>query len=321
MPKPLCAILLSAWFALLSAPALAATAQCDASAEASRPTPEMVQAAMHEAQDHGYLWRIRKDGRTSYLYGTIHVGQLDWMFPGPRVMQALQDTDALALELDPLDPAIQARLAKGIARMPHAPIPEALQRRVRQAAEALCVPYETIAAYAPEFQIVTLSALAGRPEHLEAQYGIDIGLAAVGHKAGKEIISLETPESQLQTLQMRNTGETVAFVEDGLDELEPGRATALLGRMARAWVNADYGELAHYGEWCQCLDTPIERAVMRRLLDERNPGLAETIDRLHQMGKRVFAATGSLHLFGPIGLPTLLEKRGYLVEQVDLHLP
>jgi uncharacterized protein YbaP (TraB family) len=225
------------------------------------------------------------------------------------------------LELDPLDPAIQARLVKGILAMPRAPIPEALQQRVRLAAKALCVPYESIAKFAPEFQVVTLSALAGRPEHLEAQFGVDIGLATVGHRTGKEIISLETPESQLQMLQMHDATEAVAFVEDSLDELEPGRAATLLGRMARAWVSADYDELAHYTEWCQCLDTPIERTVMQRLLDERNPALADAIDHLHQTGKRVFAATGSLHLFGPIGLPALLEQRGYRVERVDLQMP
>lgn len=313
--------MLALGIALAAPQAPAAQPDCKTATDSTRPSAESVQSAINNAQDHGYLWRIRKDGRTSYLYGTIHVGKLAWMFPGPRVMQALRESDALALELDPLDPSIQARLAKGIADMPHAALPEALAQRLRRAAAALCVPYETIAPYAPEFQIVTLSALAGRPEHLEAQFGVDIGLAAIGHKTGKPIISLETPESQLQMLQMRDAHEAITFVEESLDELEPGRAAAQLDRMARAWVSADFEELAHYADWCQCLDTPVERAVMRRLLDERNPGLAEAIDRRHAAGQQVFAAIGSLHLFGPIGLPALLEKRGYLIERVDLHLP
>ena len=56
---------------------------------------------------------------------------------------------------------------------------------------------------------------------------------------------------------------------------------------------------------------------MKRLLDDRNPGLAASIDALHAGGKQVFAAVGSLHMIGPNGLPALLRKRGYKIEQGD----
>ena len=53
-----------------------------------------------------------------------------------------------------------------------------------------------------------------------------------------------------------------------------------------------------------------------RLLDARNPGLAERIDALHTSGQRVFAAVGSLHMIGRTGLPALLARRGYTVERI-----
>jgi len=74
--------------------------------------------------------------------------------------------------------------------------------------------------------------------------------------------------------------------------------------------------MARFNEWCDCLNTGIEREMMRRLLDGRNPGLADRIDALHRGGRQVFAAVGSLHMFGPLGLPALMEKRGYRVERV-----
>jgi uncharacterized protein YbaP (TraB family) len=77
--------------------------------------------------------------------------------------------------------------------------------------------------------------------------------------------------------------------------------------------------MSNFFEWCDCLNTKIEREMMRRVLDERNPGLAEHIDALHASGKQVFAAVGSLHMFGPVGLPILMEKRGYRVVRVDLN--
>jgi uncharacterized protein YbaP (TraB family) len=87
------------------------------------------------------------------------------------------------------------------------------------------------------------------------------------------------------------------------------------------WAHSDYEQIAHYFEWCECVDSQVEREFMKRLLDDRNPGLAQKVDALHRSGKQVFAAVGSLHLVGPNGLPALMEKMGYQVEQVDFTAP
>jgi len=38
-------------------------------------------------------------------------------------------------------------------------------------------------------------------------------------------------------------------------------------------------------------------------------------------GKQVFAAVGSLHMIGPMGLPALMAQRGYRVERVEFTPP
>jgi uncharacterized protein YbaP (TraB family) len=263
------------------------------------------------------LWRISKDGRTSFLYGTLHVGKPDWTFPGPKVSQALQATDTVALELDDMDMDVQQRMAKGMGELRKSALPESLVKRMRQQADAACVPYSSISGLSPELQIEMLTLMVGRWEGLDASYAIDAVLAGLGHGANKNMVSLETPELQLSLLQMRTPQETVSFVQIGLEELETGRGRTLLKRIARLWANSDYDEMSHFNEWCDCLNTKIERDMMVRTLDERNPNLADRIDALHASGKHVFAAVGSLHMFGPIGLPVLMEKRGYRVERVD----
>ena len=95
---------------------------------------------------------------------------------------------------------------------------------------------------------------------------------------------------------------------------------AIFGRMAAMWANGQLGELESYEKWCECVETDEDRRMMRRLLDERNPGLAKGIDEVHTSGKRVFAAVGSLHMIGRMGLPALLAERGYKVERVDFRL-
>lgn len=307
-------------FAILILVANAAFAEGDKACPPAveQPTTEMVKAAARNAVDHGFLWRISKDGHTSYLYGTMHVGKLEWAVPGPSVTRALRASDTVALELDMMDENIRSRIIKGVAALHTMVLPIALEKRMRQQAEADCIPFNSLVRLSPEFQITTLILQDGRRDGLDAEYATDAVLAGIGHSAKKNMVSLETPEAQLQLLQMKDGKETLAFVEENLDEMESGRSRILLKRIADMWSTANYAEMEHYSEWCDCLNTENEKALMKRVLDDRNPGLAARIDALHASGKRVFAAVGSLHMFGPTGLPLLMSERGYRVERVEL---
>ena len=141
-------------------------------------------------------------------------------------------------------------------------------------------------------------------------------LGGFGRGAGKPVVSLETPEQQLRVLQMPSPQETLGFVESGLLDLESGRARPLVLRLTQVWADADLDALSSYASWCDCLNTESDRAQQARLLDARNPPLADAIVALHDSGKSVFAAVGSLHMIGPLGLPGLLAERGFSVERV-----
>lgn len=309
----------SACAALITVFATAEAAAADASIgcppTAAPLTAERVAAGLQTARDHGFLWRLQKGGRTSYLYGTLHAARADWMFPGPIVLDALRAADTVALELDVLDPDIQRRLAAHIGPVRPDPLPPALTRRIEQRRVAECVADAPWNTFSPEFQVASLAMLAGRRDGIDPAHAIDIVLALLARDLGKSVVSLETPEGQMQALRMPTQAATVEFVRSGLDAMDSGRLRPLLNRLARIWTEGDHAELARYRAWCECLDTPVDRQAMKRLLDDRNPSLAAAIDALHASGKQVFAAVGSLHMIGPTGLPSLLRKRGYKVEQ------
>jgi len=285
------------------------------------PTPDQLQAGARQARDHGFLWRVSKNGRSSWLYGTLHVAKFEWAFPGPTVNAALRASDTIALELDVLDPEVQRRMAQAQAAQVRAPLPPALQQRLDRVAQTECVPAQTMATLAPELQIATLATLLGRRDGLDASYGIDVFLAGWGHAGKLKVVSLESPELQLKTLQSASPAETVEAVASALDELESGRTLPLLLRMAQVWADGDWAALSGYASWCECLKTAADRAEMARMLDDRNPALANAIAALHASGQRVFAAVGSLHMIGPTGLPALLAQRGYRVERISYDKP
>ena len=301
------------------APAHGADAASTACPPVAQPlTGDRVAAGLRSAKDHGFLWRISKDGRSSYLYGTIHAARAEWMFPGPLTLDALRNSDTLALELDVLDPDVQRRLVASLGGPPgKEPLPPALARRIERQLKAQCVDLEAFSRFAPEFQIASLSVMAARRDGLDPAHAIDLVLALLARQFGRPIVSLETPEVQMQALQMPSSAETVEFVTSSLDDLESGRTRPMLNRIAKIWTDGNYAELSRFESWCSCVDTAAERAAMKRMLDDRNPSLAAAIDNLHAGGQRVFAAVGSLHMIGPTGLPALLRQRGYKVEQGD----
>lgn len=291
--------------------------------EACPPGPpkfnrEIAQQAKAHARDHGFLWRITKHGHSSYLYGTMHVSKPAWMFPGPRVTKALRHADTVALELDILDPRIQREMQQLDAGLKPESLPARLRARLRKQAETLCVPYASLKDMPAEIQLAELSLAFASKDGLYPQFAIDGVLAALGHAAKQHVVSLETPALQIHTLMMPNHRDLLGYVDDSLDELEHKRGRALFERMATAWAQSDYATMASYPKWCECLRTPIERKVMRRMLNARNPAMAAKIDAMHRRGRRVFAAVGSLHMFGKIGLPALMKKKGYKVERITL---
>jgi uncharacterized protein YbaP (TraB family) len=323
MTRPFRFALAALFATLLCATALAQTpAACPPPAQPA--TPAQIQAAAHNARDHGFLWRIDKGGRSSWLYGTVHVGRLGWIAPGPRVDAALRASDTIALEIDNLDPEMQRRTLQGMTDVPAgtpfptvAALPYELRARLQRAAATVCMSPELLEILPPYLAASLLTSLTVRRDGLDSVYGIDNALAARGHGEKLAVVSLETPELQLKTLQFPGSAaETIALVASALDDIEGDRARPLLLRVAQLWADGDWRSFSAYESWCDCLKTAADRADMKRVLDDRNPGLAASIDALHLGGKRVFAAVGSLHMIGPRGLPALLARRGYRVEPI-----
>ena len=284
------------------------------------PTGEQARVGLRDARDHGFLWRLRKGGRNAYLYGTLHVARPEWMYPGPTIAQALDASDTVAVELDLLDPDIVRRLSEGmLAQAGSAAVPVELRQRLEGRLAEECLPAQALASMSAELQVITLMTLVGRRDGLDPSYGIDLFLSAWSHGQKKTVVSLETPELQLKALQSSTPEEPAEFVRSSLDELDSGRARSLVLRLSQAWADGDIAELESYERWCDCLKTDADRAAMARLLDERNPGLAESIDALHGRGQRVFAAVGSLHMTGRNSLQALMAQRGFTVERIPLR--
>ena len=306
--------------AVLSLASLATAATAPAEpcpAPPQLPTPEQVRTGVQNARDHGFLWRLSRDGHDSYLFGTIHVGKLDWAFPGPRLREALKATDALAVEIDPTDADSQRLIANALQGSPAKPLPQDLQARLERQIAAACLKREGMATMQPAMQVVVLQMMSARWDGLDASFGQDLVLAGAARAEKRRIVSLESPQRQIDAIVPKDPEEAQTLVENALIQLEKGTVRPAVRRIAEAWERSDLDTLAAYEQWCDCLLDDADRALYRRINDERNPSMAQGIEALHASGAKAFVAVGALHMTGPQGLPKLLAERGFTVTRVE----
>jgi uncharacterized protein len=273
------------------------------------------------AKDHGLLWRVSRDGRSSYLFGTLHVGKPSWQLLGPQLTAALQTSDVLALEVDPSDPALADALREALPLATAseglgAALTPGLQARLDQAFERACVDGQAMAGLHPVLQMTALTVMQARWLGSDAAYASEHVLAGQARAQGQRIVSLETPAQQVQALVPSNAAEAEKILSQGLTQLEKQSGRRVLARLIKTWETGDLVALEKFEAWCECASTAEERRFYRRLNDERNPGLADGIEAQHAQGRRVLAAVGALHMTGPQSLPRLLAKRGFEVERI-----
>lgn len=301
--------LFGVWLALLATLAAAAAPSC--------PPPVQVPVGNAAAErDRGLLWKVSRDGRTSWLYGTLHVGKPTWRRFGPQMNAALKATDVLALEIDPSDPALLDALAE--IRSP-ASLPDALQSRLAKAFERACVAGESMATLHPVLQASTLTVLEARWLGMDPSYSMEQLLATQVRGAGRKVVSLETVAQQKAALVPDDADDALAVLEQTLAQLEDKSGRRVLDKLAQAWERGDLAALEDYEAWCECVANEAEKTFMRKLNDERNPPLADGIEAQHKAGKRVFAAVGALHMTGAQSLPKLMQQRGFKVERVSFQ--
>jgi uncharacterized protein len=286
----------------------------DCPPQAQPPTQAQIQEGLKAAKDRGALWRLEKNGRRSYLFGTIHVGQLNWAFPGPRLLAAMGQTDVLAVELDIADPlTVQALQQASRGSMA---LSTSEQAALDQQADAACLPRAALAPLHPIMQAVTYVGLSGRRRGLDPAYGQEAMLLGFAKAAQRPVIALETASQQIAMLLPSDPQEARKVFRLMLDSLARPDLPRQMQRMGQAWAQGDLALLADTERLCDCTLSDAERAFERQINDSRNGPMADRIAAEHAKGQSVLAAVGILHMTGPQALPKLMAERGFTVERV-----
>ncbi|WP_165841111.1 TraB/GumN family protein [Comamonas sp. JNW] len=311
-------------------PAAAPAPQLAPADNPSCPAPAVKDPAVYQAEsrkphpDRGVLWQLRKGDTVAYLWGSIHVGQLPWIFPGPRTAQALRAAPAIALELDPVDPATLQALTQAMRedndrqKLVMRQNPE-LQTRMGRMAFESCVDqstWQTNAATLARLIALGMQDMARSGYH--PAYGIDLNLAAMAHAVGKPVQAIETAQEQLLAMGLGGDGvpaqlATPDDIRKALDDIDSGKNRQVAQKLAEYWESGDLAALEQLMQTCQCLgDVGMQAA----LLDTRNQRMAERLPAMMAAQPQLFIAVGLLHMVGDNNLLQLLQKQGFTVRQL-----
>ncbi|KQN82288.1 hypothetical protein ASE90_11490 [Sphingomonas sp. Leaf67] len=257
------------------------------------------------------LWVARDADTTIWLFGTVHLLRpgTPWL-TGP-VARAVADSDVLTLEIAPTTPDAMAQALVAVAPVRPAPLPPALDRRLRKRAHDLGFPAQAFDATDPWFAATTL---AGQPL-ARAGYSPapapETLLATLADRSGTVIEPLETLDRQLAIFAALPQPAQRTMLARVLDDPDPVPA---MDRVVTAWGRGDVATLD------RLLASDMDDAgpaVRAALLDRRNAAWARTIARWMRQGGTRFVAVGAGHLAGAGSVPARLHAMGIEVTRVQ----
>ncbi len=296
---------------------LAAAAACRSSSEAkpaaqpAKATDPWSQEAKKDPLPHPLLWSIEKDGKTSYAFGTFHMGVDPTTRLPDLVWKKLEAEPAFAMETDLSDQSLAKDvMQRGDGKTLHDDLGDAYWKKLEAAltpdvAARLNAMRPTIAA--------TMLSMRGLPQ----TQPMDGVLLAHAQGGKKQIAYLEAAAVQVHALV--RWMDTRAL-EEMLDDLAYG--DQMQKDMLAAYLAGDDAKIlkisdAELVEWKKFGRSEGEyNEMMDEMLFHRNASWIDSIEKLHAQGG-VFIAVGAMHLIGPRSVLALLEAKGYKVTRLS----
>jgi uncharacterized protein len=269
------------------------------------------------------FWKAVKGDETIALLGTVHTGRKTF-YPLPKTIEdALRRSKALLLEID-LSSVDSEDVNKQIKETSVLPKGESLftllssdlyfrlDDRLSQY-QLQIVEYEHKEPWYFIFLLLTLESGVD-PEGLKL--GVDLYLTKQAKRLKKEVIPLESVESQMHIFSDLSRQDQLELIDVMLERpFNRDQNKEDLKNLLEAWEKGDRGTIDSHVEKSKG-DSSIEKKFMQRINDQRNIKMLNAIMDHSKAKKQVFVAVGTMHLLGKEGLIERLKTAGFSVELV-----
>jgi len=273
-------------------------------------------AAAEERYDRGLLWRVSAPGvPPSHIFGTLHAADARLAdLPGPA-RKAFEASRALMLEYV-ADPYGKERFLEAAMFLDRRTLEHVIGHRDFERAYEMLKPAglkrDFVNKMKPWGVLLNLRsswqpAAAATP---------DAQLHALALERRMAVAQVEEIEEQVFTFDELPMASQVALLKHGLAHRE--ELAALAERTLQAYVARDLGAIWREQEAFARRHPGIaahHAELVKRVVFDRSVVMAFRMQRELRRG-RAFVAIGALHLYGPRGVLTLLERDGYRAQRL-----
>jgi uncharacterized protein YbaP (TraB family) len=271
------------------------------------------------------VWRVTNAKAPFYLVGSIHaLSKKDYPLPKPYDL-ALKSSTRFIFEFDPtrhdefqkkfeaaakyprgqdirskISPELLAWLRKNMFTM----VPDSRDPKGERS-----ISFDSQLRYKPWWIAQHLAAPASYSK-ASASYGLDNYFVDHAMESGKEIGGLESVSEHVAVMGGLSDRDGEFLLQDALTQ--PDNAGKESGMMYKAWRKGDTIAL---WQGDASLRSKAPR-IAARFVDDRNAKWVPRIEAELKSGKPTAVVAGALHFSGPHSVISLLQKQGYVIEQL-----
>jgi uncharacterized protein YbaP (TraB family) len=175
------------------------------------------------------------------------------------------------------------------------------------------MPAMILAKMKPWLVAITVATVPMIKAGMDPNLGIDKYFLDKAGQDGqkKEVVEIESADWQLNLLSGFSDEVQGKFLASAIEQA--GKSIDHSKKIQELWMSGNAAKLeAAINED----EGPPE--VEKVLLHDRNPHMADVVERYLKGKDQAIVVVGAAHLVGKDGVVSLLEKRGYKVEQVTL---
>jgi len=265
------------------------------------------------------MWKATSTTNTVYLLGSIHVGDSS-MYPLPQgVESAFAASKVLAVEIN-VKSIDQFKAMQLIQQYGMYGGDDALSKHIpKETSDALddfCskngLPRVALERLKPWVAAITVVAFSYKAAGEDPTLGIDMHFLNEV-KAPQRIDELETADFQMTVLSSGTEQEQQELLATSLKQAD--KAKEMIQKFQQAYLSGDAESL----EKLVREEETGPKALMKKLLDDRNVTMAARVEQYLKGKEPSFVVVGAAHIIGEKGIVKLLQEKGYRVEQTIIE--
>lgn len=269
------------------------------------------------------LWKVSDENSSVWLFGSIHFADSSF-YPLPsEIENAFRNSTALAVEMDISDSETQEKTAEEFlkegmftdGRTLKDILPDSLWKTLDSISTTLGMKTENFLPMRPWMAATLIASAAIASTGIQQELGIDMVMLDSAYAQGKEIIALETPEEQVESLSKSEGPEEtdgIAYLESTFREYS--KLNQMIKEVISAWKRADVVSLQKSLSADQNMNES-EKRLNERMFNQRNKKMKKEILNFLENDKQVFVVVGVGHLILENNLLEMLSENGLKIQR------